>query len=274
MSTGYFSRRCPRARIAVALVLAGAAVPALADYWSAAFGTCMHASLISGEPFGAGPFDGYDCGDEVPAYAWTVSTAELFASGQTDAATGTVRSHASTWDAGPASVAANMSVTSWDTLTFAADGDVTIRWSFDGDATAQSRPLVGQQAYVAASVNLGPTFGWTYYNHDDAEPYHLGQYNIHGEVTLHVSAGQPFFVFQFLQTSANGAGVDVDFSHTGRFAIDLPPQQSFASASGVFLSAVVPEPATALSFAVGLALIAGWRATVQPGTGAALRTGH
>jgi hypothetical protein len=245
-----------RTPLSIALALLVAATPVRADHGSAAFGTCMHASLIPGGPIGAGPFGGDDCGDGVPAFAWTVGTAELFAFGEADAATGTVRSHASTRAAGPPSGSAMMSVTSRDTLTFAADGDVTIRWSFDGDASAQSRPLVGQQADVAALVNLGPTFGWTYYN-DDAEPYHPGHHDIQGEVTLQVSAGQPFFVFQSLQTHADGAGVVVDFSHTGRLAFDLPPQQRLTSASGAFLSVAVPEPATALSFTVGLALIVG-----------------
>jgi PEP-CTERM motif len=248
------------------LVLLTAAAPALADDHSgdSAFGTCMTASLVPGGPWGGGgPFDGYECGDGFPAYAWTVTTPDLFAFGATNAATATVRSHASTWAAATLGNA-GMAVTSWDTLTFAADGDITVRWRFDGEVSVQPRPGWGQQPSVSVKLDFGPEFGWTYYNYDDPDPYHAGRYDIQGAVTLHVTAGEPFVVYQFLQTNADGPGVDVDFSHTGRLVFELPPQQSFTSASGVFLTGAVPEPATALTLGLGMALIGGWRCRQRP----------
>jgi hypothetical protein len=255
--------RQPRVFLPVALVVLAAAEPALAQ--TADFGTCMSASLIPGGPFGSGPFGGYECGDEVPAYAWTVTTEELLASGATDAATGTVRSRASTWAADGGSPSASFVVKSWDTLIFATDGQVAMSWRFEGEIANRALPPGhGQGNLVAMKINLGPTFGWTYYSHDDPDPYHAGRYDIQGAVTLHVTAGEPFVVYQFLQTSANGPGVDVDFSHTGRIAFELPPQQSFTSASGVFLTGAVPEPAKALTLGLGMALIGGWRCRQRP----------
>ena len=67
-----------------------------------------------------------------------------------------------------------------------------------------------------------------------------------------------------LQTTAEGPGVDVDFSHTGSVVIDLPAQQSFTSASGLFLTAPVPEPATPLMMVAGLALLGSLRCGCKP----------
>lgn len=256
--------RC--AGLPVALGLLISVSPASADHGP--FGICMTATVLPGGPWGAGPFGGYECGDGVSANSWTPTSGDglAYAFGAADAATATVRSRASTWDepGNMAVASASMWVRSWDTLTFAADGEVTLHWRFDGAIDVRPLPLVGQYNLVGMWFGFGPTFGWNYWNHDDPDPYHLGSYDIQGSTTQHVTAGQPYVVYSGLQTNAGGPGVDVDFSHTGRVVIDLPAQQSFSSASGLFLTATVPEPATPLMLVAGLALLGSLRRGCKP----------
>ena len=194
-----------RAGLPVALGLLISGSPAIAGPGDAPFGTCMTATLIPNGPQGAGPFGGHDCGDGVPAHAWSVSTPDGLAQafGAADAATATVRSRASTWDEpGNMAVAtASMRVRSWDTLTFAADGEVTLHWRFDGAIDVRPMPLVGQGNLVGMGFGFGPTFGWNYWNHDDPDPYHLGAYDIQGSTTLHVTAGQPYICLLYTSPS-------------------------------------------------------------------------
>lgn len=56
---------------------------------------------------------------------------------------------------------------------------------------------------------------------------------------------------QFLFTTAGG-GASSLFGSTSHFALNLPSNVTYTSASGVFLTSAVPEPATTLLWALGL----------------------
>lgn len=53
------------------------------------------------------------------------------------------------------------------------------------------------------------------------------------------------------------SGTSCDFGNSARLSFELPPDVSFTSASGVLLTAAVPEPATYGMLALGLAVV-GW----------------
>lgn len=65
------------------------------------------------------------------------------------------------------------------------------------------------------------------------------------------SAAQPLGFSQYLFTSGSGSGAAL-FGSTSHFALSLPQDVAYTSASGVFLTSAVPEPATALLWALGL----------------------
>ena len=74
----------------------------------------------------------------------------------------------------------------------------------------------------------------------------------------------------FLADIAVGAwdGSSADYSHTMRFDWDLPDDVAYTSASGVFMTATVPEPANLSLLAGGLGLL-GWLSRRRRAQGAA-----
>jgi hypothetical protein len=60
------------------------------------------------------------------------------------------------------------------------------------------------------------------------------------------------------------SGETCDYSHTGIVSLALPSNVTYTSASGVFLTAPTPEPATWMTIAIGLMLVGGFRYLRQP----------
>lgn len=226
---------------------------------SAPYGIWMRGSLIGvggwtggeGGPF-ADPTYGSTCGAGISSYSWNPTIPEAAIHGAADGADGTVRAGASTLGAIYPATSAAMSVAYWDTLTFSADADIVFSWHFDGHIDAERPGSYTGGGGVSMAVNLGPTFGWTY--NDDR----LGDYDLTASTTVHVTAGQGLYVELGLSAKADSYGIQSDFGHTGRMAIDLPAGVAFTSASGTFLSAApatVPEPPSLVLAALGIAAL-------------------
>lgn len=160
----------------------------------------------------------------------------------------------------------------FDTLTFHVAGatnstvtDIVINTSLDGSAGLNGKDGGIDVVYTLLIPNGDVQFN---YNTSNNPAVAVNQF---GWVSETVASATPSsFIFQGV-TSGQGAsfvinldlklnvfcqGADCDYSHTGLIDLSLPAGVTYTSASGVFLSSSVPEPASWAMTIGGIMLLA------------------
>jgi len=144
----------------------------------------------------------------------------------------------------------------WDTITFGPDGSfdqiipitVTVDGWLQGLASAKARVYVGEGDPLAY-LNAQPSAGF--------RDLHDGD-NLILAIDAQAFPNHKLHVYAELLTMAGewyGGESDAHFSRTMHFRWEVPEGLQYSSASGVFMTAAVPEPGSWALLAGGLAVL-------------------
>jgi hypothetical protein len=189
-----------------------------------------------------------------------------------DLGAGIVRAYANS-PAANAEAGANAEVD--DTLTFNVPGatsstttlltwGVSLDGSFNGNGTVETKFLVGGSgasgdAETEWGLNFPPAFsrllGWA----SDSYSLSTSDYTFQGTVAVQGANPVVQIYFQLLLSCDSFSICSEQYQDTGALSLSLPPNVTYTSASGVFLTSSAPEPSTLVL--AGLSLAGFWGLT-------------